>query len=219
MVFLEIAKGLFMRKTWLIVPTLIALVLARTLAGGGSDSSTCRAEIRDARAAVRGISGLPPLAFVRRALESYNHSDGVCLSSYDVYDQAITARAANWLTLTGANGEILKSREIYVCTNGLKAQRCDGLYADDALCGCEKWPDVQLTASGLTRVRTHPDFRARWFAARFEGGNFKDDVPLQVTNGLLHTKNEKLRNPHVIFALLEPKIAGIAPLKLVWRIR
>jgi hypothetical protein len=212
-----------MRKTWLMAPVLMVLMLALvTFArAGGGDSSPCNAEIRDARAAVRGLSSLPPLAFVRQTLASFNHADGVCLGSYDVYDKAITSRAATWLTLMDASGKPLKSREIYVCTNGLKDQRCVGIYADDTLCGCEKWPDVQLAASGLSRVKMHPDFRARWFSARFERGSFKEYVPLKVTNGVLNTRSLKLENPQIIFALLEPRDAfsGVAPLKLVWRIR
>lgn len=169
---------------------------------------------------MRGLSRLPPLAFVRRALASYNRSDGVCLSSYDVYDEAITARAATWLTLTDAGGKTLKSREIYVCSSGLKTQRCVGMYADDSLCWCERWPDVHLAASGLSRVSIHPDFRARWLWARFERGSFKEYVPLKLRDGLLDTRKLKLQTPQIIFALLEPRAAssGVAPLKLVWRI-
>ncbi len=210
-----------MRKTWLISLALVALTLALvTFArAGGGDSSTCDVEIRQARVVVRGLSSLTPIPFTRAAIAAYNHADGVCLSSYDVYDKAITARAATWLTLTDANGQTLKSREIYVCTNGLKAQRCDGLYADDALCGCEKWPDVSLATSGFSRVHTHPDFQARWFSARFEAGEFKEYVPLKVTDGVLETRTLKLESPHIIFALLEPKDTRGIPLKLVWRIQ
>ncbi len=207
-----------MRKTWLILLALVVALVTFARAGGG-DSIPCGAEIRAAKAAVRGLSNLAPLEFVRRSLESYNRSDGVCLSSYNVYDEAITARAATWLTLTDVTAKPLKSREIYVCANGLKAQRCDGIYADDTLCGCEKWPDVQLAASGLSRVKLNPNFWARWFSARFEGGEFKEYVPLKVTNGVLNVRTTKLEHPQIIFALLEPKDARGIPLKLVWRIR
>jgi hypothetical protein len=207
-----------MRKTWLIPLALVVALVAFARAGGG-DSSACDLEAQAARVSLRGFSSLPPIPFTRAAITAYNHADGVCLSGYDVYDKAITARAATWLTLTDANGKALKSREIYVCTNGLKAQRCDGIYADDALCGCEKWPDAQIAASGLSRVRIHPDFQARWFSARFEAGEFKEYIPLKVTDGVLDTRTLKLKNPHIIFALLEPKDArGSIPLKLVWGI-
>jgi hypothetical protein len=208
------------QKTWLIPPVLLALILGIvTFArAGGGDSSTCDLEAQAARVSLRGFSSLPPIPFMRAAIAAYNRADGVCLSGYDVYDKAITARAATWLTLTDSTGKPLKSREIYVCTNGLKAQRCDGIYADDALCGCEKWPDVPLAASGLSRVHIHPDFRARWFAARFEAGEFKTYIPLKVTDGVLETRTLKLESPHIIFALLEPRDARGIPLKLVWRI-
>jgi hypothetical protein len=208
------------QKTWLIPLVLSALVcgiLTFARAGGG-DSNVCDLEAQAARVSLRGFSGLPPIPFVRAAIAAYNRADGVCLSGYDVYDKAITARAATWLTLSDANGQLLKSREIYVCTNGLKAQRCDGIYADDALCGCEKWPDVPLAASGLSRVHIHPDFRARWFAAQFEAGEFNTYILLKVTDGVLETRTLKLESPHIIFALLEPRDARGIPLKLVWRI-